>query len=384
MTKRERMLLWAVIASAVLAGGNYAVQRARESFGKREQRIEDLEMELARTRRRIVRGVLAARTIGVYEQRSLPSQPHLANSRYRDWLHHWLLKADVTDHQVTFQSAQRVPDTYDKYTFTIACRVDLEQWVQLLYDFYHVDQLHRIKTMSVQPLEDGRLSLGLTIEALSLPGAAKDRELGQSVSKRLAYENLQSYLDRIVGRNPYAPANEPPRFAMDSEQEAFVGRPVSLQIEADDPEGGRVRYRLVGELPGEYRLDEITGELRWTPPEKGEYEVTVVAEDEGHPPKRQETKLKIVVTDPPPDEPGSTFDVARFTFVTAIVAVDGQPQVWLHNRPEDRLWKLREGEECELGGRRVRIEKIEGDSVEIRDGERVYRRRPGEPLKQPD
>ncbi len=384
MTKRERMLLWAVIASAVLAGGNFAVQRARESFGKREQRIEDLEMELARTRRRIVRGVLAARTIGVYEQRSLPSQPHLANSRYRDWLHHWLIKADVTDHQVTFQSAQRVPDTYDKYTFSIACRVELEQWVQLLYEFYHVDQLHRIKTMSVQPLEDGRLALGLTVEALSLPGAAKDRELGQSVSKRLAYENLQSYVDRIVGRNPYAPANEPPRFAMDAEQEAFVGRPVSLQIEADDPEGGRVRYRLVGELPGEYRLDEITGELRWTPPEKGEYEVTVVAEDEGHPPKRQETKLKIVVTDPPPDEPGSTFDVARFTFVTAIVAVDGKPQVWLHNRPEDRLWKLREGEECELGGRRVRIEKIEPDSVEIREGERVYRRRPGEPLEQPE
>ncbi len=383
MTRREKTLLWAVIGCVVIAGANLLSQRAARSLERREATIEDLEKQLRQARHLIRKGMQARTTLQTYEVRSLPSQSNLANSRYRDWLHHWLLKADVTDHQVSFQSAQRVPDVYDKYMFSVVCQVELDQWVQLLYEFYRVDHLHRIKTMSVTPLKNGRLSLGLSIEALSLPGAEANKELQEEPSQRLAFGDVSEYLSRILGRNPYSPANQPPRFASDETQEAYVGRPASLQISAKDPEGQTVHYRLVGELPGDYHLDEVSGELRWTPPQKGEFEVTVVAEDEGVPPKREETRLKIVVTDPPPEEPReSGFDVAQFTFVTAIVAVDGKPQVWLHNRPEGRLLKLHEGDQFEAGSFRGKIVRIENGAVEIRTGDQTLRMRPGQHLRE--
>ncbi len=389
MTRRERTLLIAVIAVAALAGANWGSKKVSGWLTLRADRIEQLELEIEKARRRTKRGMLASQVLRTYEQRSLPSEPELANSRYRDWLHHWLVKADINDHQVSFQSAQRIKNkndvhVYDKYTFSVSCQTELDQWVQLLYEFYRIDHLHRIKTMSVTPLKDGRLSLTFNIEALAIPTAKSDKELEDTPSQRLAYGGLNEYLSRILSRNPYGPANQPPRFASDTTQTAYVGQPVSLEISAKDPEGLAVHYRLIGDLPGEYNLDDTTGELRWTPPKKGEFEVTIVAEDEGFPPKSLETKLTIVVDDAPPEDEAPPFDLAKFTFLTAIVSVDGRPQAWLHSRPEDRLLKLFEGDEFDVGSFHGRIVRITTRSVEIHTAKRTLQVRPGQNLSQPE
>jgi hypothetical protein len=52
-----------------------------------------------------------------------------------------------------------------------------------------------------------------------------------------------------------------------------------------------------------------------------------------------------------PLSPRSDFDLARYTDVTGIVEVDGQGQVWIHNRtdPANKVWKLSAGESFRIG-----------------------------------
>jgi hypothetical protein len=77
----------------------------------------------------------------------------------------------------------------------------------------------------------------------------------------------------------------------------------------------------------------------------------------------------VVKTTPPPPKP--KFDEAKYTFLTSVVSIDGEPQAWLTVRPTKQLLKLRTGDDVKVGlfdGKLVRIGPTE---IEIeQDGKR--------------
>lgn len=76
----------------------------------------------------------------------------------------------------------------------------------------------------------------------------------------------------------------------------------------------------------------------------------------------------VVAQPPPPRErpkPPDPIDPSRFAYVTAIVQVDGQPQVWVKARTKDENLRLREGQRVEIGSFKGVIFRIADRHVEI-------------------
>ena len=188
-------------------------------------------------------------------------------------------------------------------------------------------------------------------------------------SDRLAFADVEDYLDVIVARNPYAPANKPPQFARAGTQTAYLNEPYSFRAEASDPEKHDIKYRLgENDLEG-LVIEEDSGRIQFTPTKKGEFEILVVATDSGLPRREVTQKINIEVTDPPPPEedapPPPSFDTAKYAFVTGIIQKNEQSEVWIMNRTEGTRLRLFEGDEFEIGQFQGKVERIRSKSVEI-------------------
>jgi len=80
---------------------------------------------------------------------------------------------------------------------------------------------------------------------------------------------------------------------------------------------------------------------------------------------------------PPPSKPAEPekvaepFDASRFAYITGIVEVNGEPQVWVKARTTDDKYQLRRGEKFQMGPFSATIARIDPRSVEVEvDGRR--------------
>jgi hypothetical protein len=78
---------------------------------------------------------------------------------------------------------------------------------------------------------------------------------------------------------------------------------------------------------------------------------------------------------PPParkaEEKGPPFDPSKYAFITAIVQVNGRPQVWVKARTTDEKFQLEQGEKLQIGPFQATIARINARDVEIEiDGKR--------------
>lgn len=369
MNQRERILAATVGLLLVAVGVSFGARRVLAWFETRRDQIAQLEEQLQANEVIVHRGKLARRALDVYIERGLPSNTQLASSRYRAWLHDWVERVGIQREDVKYTFARRRKDVYDKLTFSVTCEGDLKQLTELLFDFYSTDYLHRIKHMSAKRLEGKRLALAFTIEAISLLESPEDKELGELSSERLAFDDVTAYYDVIVNRNLYAPPNQPPRFASSGRTTGYLNQRFSFRPDAKDPDNDQVTYRLGDHDIDGLTFDERSGEISWTPREKGEYQIPVFAIDNGLPSKEVSQTLTVEVTDPPPPpqpDPGPpAFDSAKYTFVTGIVEVNDRPQVWLTDRTAGQLIKRFEGETIEIGPFKGTIVRIHERKVEI-------------------
>jgi hypothetical protein len=317
----------------------------------------------------IARGKMAQRTLKACNERSLPSNAQLANTRYRAWLHEWVENADIRDANVTHIRSSRYKDFHDLHKFNVACEATLPQVVDLLYRFYSVDLLHRLQHVKVMPSEGANmLTCSFTIEAISMPEVEKDRPLPTRESHRLAFDSLKDYQDVITGRNFYGRGNRPPKFASSGSQRGYLGQPLDVTLKADDPDKNAVHFRLEKSDIEGLRVDERSGRVEWTPDRKGEFEILVCAVDDGIPAKEVSQTLRLEITDPPVAEERKsrpTFDEAKYTFVTGIVEINGRRQVWLTVRSEGKWLRLYEGDTFKVGSFEGKIVKIYPRHVEI-------------------
>ena len=384
MNQREKFLAVLVGLSLLALLGTFGGKQVTRMFASRQQKIATLNKAITKKKAAVIKGKRSRNELSVYENRSLPGDPDLASSRYRAWLHAWAEKSGISEENVRCEAVRHRRGQYNLFTFSMTCEGDLRNMVRLLHHFYSVDFLHRIKLMSVRPLKDkNRLALVFRLEALSLATAKKDKTLVEVPADRLAFKTINRYFDVIVNRNPYAPANEPPRFVSTDRVTGYLNQPLTIRPETKDPESDHVQYRLGKvDLPG-LTIDESSGRIEWTPDKKGRFEIPLTAIDDGLPPKETTTTIQVEVTDPPPSAPATAaFDKARFAFVTGIVEVNGAPQVWIDNRTEGKLLKLKEGDTVEIGEFKGKIERIFPKKIELRAGDKLLSIKYGQNLSQ--
>ena len=239
MSKRERNLavltgvlvvpfaIWMLIG---VLGGSTKGLRAQKANLVNE--INDAKDKIRRARD-------AEKKLEAWNLQSLPTDPEAASSRYQIWLLQ-LCESDrynVRLHDTLVKPAYSRPfhEAGRRLTFTVRGQGSLDQLTRWLYGFYAADHLHRIKSLTVSPLDGSdRLSLDITVEALAL-NAAADAEgtlrataLAAVPEESFDRDLLEEYVQVITDRalfSPYQPP--PPERPPDSPQPAEEPKPAA-------------------------------------------------------------------------------------------------------------------------------------------------------------
>lgn len=212
-TKRNRWLIAALGIIVLLYFGEMGYRKFyEEPTRQNEQRKEQLTKNIKQAKLELAKSKRAARQLEQLEQKSLPWNPDMARSRYRDWLVQ--LAEDSKLESIRVDSGEPVSVTesrgrsrqpielYKRFTFTVRGRGSLGEVTGFLHDFYRGGHLHKIKSMSLNPA--GRIvDMNVTIEALALRGADREAELTSLVADELALPSARDY-QLIARRNFFA------------------------------------------------------------------------------------------------------------------------------------------------------------------------------------
>lgn len=175
-------------------------------FTSRYASIANLNKMIAERKDKVAKGQIAQRKLIDWERRSLPTDPNVARSLYRNWLYQTVEKIGLTSPNVTPQLAAGTRGVYDRLRLNVDASGSLEQLTRFLYEFYQADFLHQVTQITVKPNADNKaLDLSITVEALSLPGADHKDKLNEGASKRLAFADVGKYIDLIAKRNVFSP-----------------------------------------------------------------------------------------------------------------------------------------------------------------------------------
>ncbi len=356
MTKREKILALGVAIVVVALLAQFGINRVRAGFKLKMNRITALSDEVTKKQKIVSDGFLAKQKMEAIAKKSLPKNSERAIARYREWLDQMINDSGIQSPQNLFIKSAVEKNLYDAHHFQISGKGTLPQIVQLIYRFYEKDYLHRIRSMKISP-ERGQayqLALVMEMDALSLDSASPTQPEPKEKSNRVALA-LDDYRDRIVSRNLFSPANHPPALQKTVAVQVAKDSSLDFQASASDPDAGqKVQYELQGDAPKGLSIDKSTGKLIWLPKELGEYNVTLLAKDDGIPSQMSMQTVSIKVIEPPPPietkEPPK-FDVASQSFVNAfLTGSKGQPEVWIRSNTEDKTFQLKIGDDLNLGG----------------------------------
>lgn len=310
LKKREKLL--AIVTVVVLAtaaiywllsvGGGTTNLSVAELRRQCEAKRTELEKK-----QKLLRGQKAdAEKLAAWEKIALPSRPEAARSGYQRWLRDATAQAKFRTTDIFSSEGQPRKGIYTIYPFRVEGRATLDQLVRFLYEFYTAPHLHQVRRLSLTPLDGGKeFDLAITIEAVSLPTADREDRLASGKAQRLTVAGLDDYVRTIVRR----------------------------RMEGD-------RFVDAAGLFTPYSPPPPPVVARRDPPPRPE------------PPKPEPPK-------PPP------FDHAKYTFVTAIVQVDGRSQVWIDARTIGKQFKLHEGDSFVVGQSKGVVRRIGRYDVEI-------------------
>ncbi len=205
MQSREKKLLAAVVALAVVLVAWYAAGRFAGMFTDRDARIANLSKEVGEKEAKLREAKRAKERLRELEHRALPSDLEQARAKYESWLLSIATKAKLSDVKVSAAQTPSRSKVYSKLGYTVDGKGTLPQLVMLLYEFYAANHLHQLRNLTVKPVEKStQLTLSLGIEAVSLPNADRTQELNSEPAKRLAQKNLDAYEKIISKRNLFA------------------------------------------------------------------------------------------------------------------------------------------------------------------------------------
>jgi hypothetical protein len=388
MNQRERLLAIAVGCLGVVLFLWFGWTYLEGQFRTRRQRIDALEQEIAGFNLKVMQGQMATRKLTDYEAQSLPPELEVAKSLYQDWLLAQFKQAGITDPDLQANPSVREGNLYIKHTFGVTGKGTLPQVVDLLHAFYSADYLHRITNLHLVPIKESKLlDVTIRIDAVSMATAPQASALHTRASKRLAMATKDDYYKSILGRNLFGPPNQAPKLSITGSKDLTINRPASLSAKATDPDKlDSVKYRMIEAPDPEAKLNEATGQFSWTPKKLGKYKLVVEAYDDGLPSKPSRQEIALNVVEPRPEAPVNTgftgFDQAKYTVLTGVTEVDGEGEIWLHNRTRGQMLKLRVGDEFEIGSIKGVVESIgETEFTFISEG-KLHKLEKGESLNQ--
>lgn len=194
MKKNRQPLILALLVAAALAYGGY---RARQDWlvaplQERTGQIAKLEKGIEKGRAACDRIRNARRAFANLRRRSLPADPAVARSLYRDWLFALTEHAGFTKRNVSGAEPYRTTGGCKGISFSIRGLGTQRQLTTFLFEFYSAGHLHQIRSISITPLaRSDKLDLYLTIEVLIMPMAGDEFHRGRR--SRLAYASLDDY-----------------------------------------------------------------------------------------------------------------------------------------------------------------------------------------------
>jgi hypothetical protein len=356
MTKRERLLALGVGIVVLALLLQLGINRVRAGFKTKTDRLAALMTAVEKKQQTVRDGFKAKDKLAEVTKRSLPSDPERAVAGYREWLNKITQDSGLESHQNVFESTRSEKGLYDSHNFKVSGKGTLPEFVKLLYSFFEKDYLHRVKAIKMSPERGETYLMGfvMDVEVLGLKQASATQPALTEPSKRVSL-SLAEYDDRICSRNLFAPANSAPKLQKSVSVQVAKDSSLDFQAGATDPDAGQtIQYELDGEAPEGLSIDKASGKLVWLPRELGEYEVTLLAKDNGIPARQSRQTVSIKVIEPPPPvktEEAPKFDVASQSFVNAfLTGVKGQPEVWIRSKTEDKTLQLKIGDELKLGG----------------------------------
>lgn len=340
---------------------------------------------------------------------SLPTDPTVARTAYKDWLQETSNKAfgegnATVKHQNDVARKHKEFDVYWRSDFNVSTRATLDQLMNFLDSFEQLDCLHRIDRLTIQPIVDIQkqeptklLTLKIDISAIAVAGADVRENLRAPVETAeidlvgVDAETRQAWRDRILRRNVFGLPNNAPQLTRAGTRRFKIGDRMELPITARDAdEADKLTFELIDPPMTGVTLEPDTrgNSARLVLPGDlavGSYTFTVAVSDDGLPPKSDRHEFSVEVeeapTPEPEREPEAPFDPSVATFVTGVVKDrDGVRQVFIDIKPLGETLRLGEGETFEVGTVKGRVVSLENGRavLEIDGEERTFR--PGQPL----
>lgn len=375
MSQRERILSIIVGGLLVLAAVYWGFNKYRGAVQVRRNQIQQLQDTQLRLVEQQMQGARADRQMGEYMVRSLPGNQERARSEYSRWLLDTVQKNKLRGANVDPAPSVPIGDLYRKHGFRVDGKGEIKDILNMLHDFYAKDYLHRIRQLELRPNKQGGFDIKMGVDAIGLNNVPIDAKEPGSDSWRVESEAV-AYVDPIMNRNMFEPPNEAPRYTGKSTVEAVVGKDTPIPLTFKDPQNQRINYELISGPEGMVRLDGRSGTLRVKSDEKEEFEVKVLATDEGYPRKSTEQTLIVKFIDPPqpppPPEEKLKFDDATQTVLTGLTHGKGDWQAWMKVMTRGDTLKLRVGDKFEIGTVKGTVTEINAKLVELEfDGKRV-------------
>ena len=371
MNSREKLLAAGVGLAGMLFVGNAIVSTIQSGFQKKKELIASLERKKNDQELELTAGDVARLKLNKVVTKSLPRSEENASADYQKWLISLGEESQLNEPRIQNSGELVEKDgSYHLYKYKLTGTGTIENATQLLYGFYSKDYLQRISQFDMRPIpnspEPDQLNISLDCEVLAL-GIAKERQEPPSGDSKRFGKSLDEYKETILGRNLFAPANQPPSLATKGSASVNVGVPLKHTVEAQelDPKQ-RVTFELVGDVPQGLLIDKDTGSLTGSIKEIGEYKLDVQVTDNGIPRKSSLQSLTIKVNPlPPAQKPPVQFDVASQAMITALIFGGDAPEAWIQSKTESKTYKLRKGDQLKLGGVNGLVKEVGANYVEL-------------------
>lgn len=370
MNQRERFLAITVGALLIALVAWSGIEKYQTAVKQRRSQITQLEQDKIKLTEQQKAGFVAERQMTEYQLRSLPSDVDKAKSDYQQWLLDLGLDNSIDGLIVDPTTTLPVGGLYQKLGFRFSGSGDMPNIVNLLYEFYSKDYLHRVRELTIRKSRtDDELTIEMSIDAMALVSAAEDAEPLEGRSWQIDGD-LAAYADPILNRNLFEPPNKAPMFAGKDRIEAIIDRDTREPLVFRDPDNHRMQFDLIGEYPDFVSLDR-SGTLRIRAGELTKFDLIVRATDNGYPKRSAEKKISVQIVPPPepekPPAPKLKFDESSLTVLTGLTHGRDDWTAWMHVRTRDEVFKLRVNEEFQVGSLKVKAVELTGDYVVFED-----------------
>lgn len=210
LNKRERILAIATVVLLAVVLLYFLFTAWQGPRGALLAQKNNAAAELKRKQNRLELAIKASEQLAEWQERSLPANSETALSLYQNWLLKTARDAGFSGITIDAAQGRRRPGVFQALRLNLQAAASLEELTLFLHRFYQAGHLHQILALGLVPETRGsRLSLQMTVEALSLPSAERPDSLSAAGSPH-KLDALDAYRNSIARRNLFAAYQPPP------------------------------------------------------------------------------------------------------------------------------------------------------------------------------